>query len=122
MVNTSLACQFIWGVNFRANAVFTIFALYLTLVCTKFALSKFGVNPIFSYSDHDIPCNIRLLFYNSIYSVYSWFFLINLLKTVIGQSKYCIPYPLSLRLISLRISLFDFNSIIKKDLRTFKDE
>ena len=38
------------GVNFRANAVFTIFALYLTLVCTfctKFALSKFSVNPIF---------------------------------------------------------------------------
>ena len=34
MVNTSLACQFIWGVNFRANAVFTIFALYLTLVYT----------------------------------------------------------------------------------------
>ena len=38
------------GVNFRANAVFTIFALYLTLVCTflhQFALSKFVVNPMF---------------------------------------------------------------------------
>ena len=37
-------------VNLMANAVFTIFALYLTLVCTfgsKFALSKFGVNQIF---------------------------------------------------------------------------
>ena len=50
MVNTAFACQFTWGVNFKAKAVFTIFALYLTLVCTfctKFALSKFVVNPIF---------------------------------------------------------------------------
>ena len=50
MVNTAFACQFTWGVNLKANAVFTIFALYLTLVCTfctKFARSKFGVNPIF---------------------------------------------------------------------------
>ena len=30
----AFACQFTWGVNFRANAVFTIFALYLTLVYT----------------------------------------------------------------------------------------
>ena len=64
---------------------------------------------------HDIPCNFRLLLYSSIYSVYSWFLLINLMKTVIGQSKYCIPHPLSRCLISLCISLFDFNSIIKKE-------
>ena len=49
------------------------------------------------------------------YSVYSWFLLINLMKTVIGQSKYCTPHPLSRCLISLCISLFDFNSIIKKE-------
>ena len=42
-----------------------------------------------------IPCNFRLLFYSSIYSVYSWFFLINLMKTFIGRSKYCIPQPFS---------------------------
>ena len=52
--NTAFACQITWGCNFRANAVFTFFALYSTLFCTfsctKFALSKFGVNPIFSCS------------------------------------------------------------------------
>ena len=42
-----------------------------------------------------IPCNFLLLFYSSIYSVYSWFFLINL-KTGIGQSKYCLRQPFSL--------------------------
>ena len=64
---------------------------------------------------HVIPCNFRLLLYSSIYSVYSWFLQINLMKTVIGQSKYCTPHPLSRCLISLCISLFDFNSIIKKE-------
>ena len=50
MINTAFACQFTWGVNFKANAVFTIFAVLFNLslhFCTKFALSKFGVNPIF---------------------------------------------------------------------------
>ena len=37
------------------------------------------------------------------------------MNTVIGQSKYCTPHPLSHCLISLCISLFDFNSIIKKE-------
>ena len=60
---------------------------------------------------HVIPCNFPLLFYNSIYSAYSRFFLINLLKTGIGQAKYCIPQPFSRCLISLCSSLFDFNSI-----------
>ena len=60
---------------------------------------------------HVIPCNSRLLFYSSIYSVYSWFFLINLMKTAIGQSKYCILQPFSRCLISLCSSLFYFNSI-----------
>ena len=59
---------------------------------------------------HVIPCNFLLLFYSSICSVYSWFFLINLMKTGIGQSKYCIPQPFSRCLISLCNSLFDFNS------------
>ena len=37
-------------------------------------------------------CDFRLLFYSSIYSVYSsCFSQINLMKTGIGQSKYCIP-------------------------------
>ena len=36
--------------------------------------------------------------------------LINLMKTGIGQSKYCIPQPFSRCLISLCGSLFDFNS------------
>ena len=48
----------------------------------------------------------------SIYSVYSWFFPINLMKTGIGQSKYCIPQPFSGCLISLCSSLFDFDSIL----------
>ena len=46
-----------------------------------------------------------------IFSVYSWFFLINLMKTGIGQSKYCTPQPFSRCLISLCSSLFDLNSI-----------
>ena len=37
--------------------------------------------------------------------------LINLMKTGIGQSKYCIPQPFSRCLISLCSSLFDLNSI-----------
>ena len=37
--------------------------------------------------------------------------LINLMKTGIGQSKYCIPQPFSPCLISLCSSLFDLNSI-----------
>ena len=48
----------------------------------------------------------------SIYSVYSWFFLINLMKTGIGQSKYCIPQPFTCCLISLCSSLVDFDSIL----------
>ena len=37
-------------------------------------------------------CNFRLLFYSSVYSVYSsCFSQINLMKTGIGQTKYCIP-------------------------------
>ena len=56
---------------------------------------------------HVIPCNFLLLFYSSIYSVYSWFFLINL-KTGIGQSKYCLRQPFSRCLISLCSGLFDF--------------
>ena len=51
---------------------------------------------------HVIPCNFCLLFYSSIYSVYSCFFLINLIKTSIGQSKYSIPQTFSRCLISLR--------------------
>ena len=61
---------------------------------------------------HVIPYNFRLLFHSSIYSaVYSWFFLINMMKTGIGQSKYCVPQPFSRCLISLCSSLFYFNSI-----------
>ena len=52
-----------------------------------------------------------VLFYGSIYSEYSWFFLINPMKTGIGQSKYCIPQPFSRCLISFCSSLFDFNSV-----------
>ena len=48
-----------------------------------------------------IPCNFRLLFYSSIYFVGLWFFVINLMKTGIGQSKYCISQPFSRCLISL---------------------
>ena len=59
---------------------------------------------------HVITCNFRLLFYSSIYPVNSWFFPVNLMKTGIGQSKYCIPQPFSRCLISLCSSLFDFNS------------
>ena len=58
------------------------------------------------WDHHVIPCNFRLSFYSGIYSVYSWFFLINLMKTGIGQSKYCIlPRPFSGYLISLCGSL-----------------
>ena len=42
---------------------------------------------------------------------YSWFFLINLMNTGIGQSKYFILQPFSPCLICLCSSLFDFNSI-----------
>ena len=49
--------------------------------------------------------------YSSIYSVYSRFFLINLMTTGIGQSKHCIPQPFSRCLISLCSSLFYFNCI-----------
>ena len=52
--------------------------------------------------------NFRLLFYSSIYSVNSWFVLINLMKTGIGQSKYCTSQRLSRCLISLCSNLFDF--------------
>ena len=62
---------------------------------------------------HVIPCNFRLLFCSSIYSVYSCFFPKNLMKTGIGQSKYCIPQPFSRCLISLCSSLFGFNSMTK---------
>ena len=42
-------------------------------------------------------CNFRLLCYSSIYSVYSsCFSQITLMKTGIGQSKYCIPKPFTL--------------------------
>ena len=54
---------------------------------------------------HVIPCNFCLLFYSSIYSVYSCFFLINLIKTSIGQSKYSIPQTFSRCLISLRSNI-----------------
>ena len=36
---------------------------------------------------HVIPCIFCLLLHSSIYSVYSWFFLKNVMKTGIGQSK-----------------------------------
>ena len=42
---------------------------------------------------HVIPCNFLLLFFSGIYSVYLWFFLINLMNTGIGQWKNCIPQP-----------------------------
>ena len=42
---------------------------------------------------------------------YSWFFLINLMNTGIGQSKYFTLQPFSPCLICLCSSLFDFNSI-----------
>ena len=60
---------------------------------------------------HVIPCNFILFFYSSRYSVYSRFFLINLMTTGIGQSKHCIPQPFSRCLISLCSSLFYFNCI-----------
>ena len=63
---------------------------------------------------HVIPCNFLLLFFSGIYSVYSWFFLINLMNTGIGHWKYCIPQPFSRCLFSLCSSLFDFNSILKQ--------
>ena len=47
-VNTAFNPASLHGVvNLRENAVFTFFALYLTLVCnfcTKFGRCKFGVN------------------------------------------------------------------------------
>ena len=46
--------------------------------------------------------------------MYSWFFLINLMKTGIGQWKYCIPQPFSRCLINLCSNLFDFNSVLKQ--------
>ena len=49
------------------------------------------------------------LFYSSLYSEYSYFFLKIPMKTGIGQSKYCIPQPFSHCLISLCRSIFDFN-------------
>ena len=76
------------------------------------SLSFFRFIFLSSHTLHVIPCNFRLLFYSSIYSVYSGFFLINLMKTVIGQSKYCMPQPFSRCLISLCSSLVDFNSIV----------
>ena len=42
--------------------------------------------------------------------------LINLMKTGIGESKYCIPQPFSRCLISLCRSLFDFNFSTDHDL------
>ena len=60
---------------------------------------------------HVIPCNFLLFFYSSRYSVYSRFFLINLMTTGIGQSKHCIPQPFSRCLITLCSSLFYFNCI-----------
>ena len=53
-------------------------------------------------------CNFLLLFYSSIFSVYSsCFSQINLMKAGIGQSKYHLPWPFSHCLISLCRSLFD---------------
>ena len=59
-----------------------------------------------------MPCNFRLLFYSSIYFAYWKIFLVNVVKTGIGQSKYCIPQPFSRCLDSFWSSLFDFNLIL----------
>ena len=65
-------------------------------------------------SSHTLPRHtmyLPLLTYSSIYSMYSWFFLINLMKTGIGQSKYCIPQPFPRCLLSLCSSPFDLYSV-----------
>jgi len=49
-----------------------------------------------------------------LYTCIRGFLLINLMKTGIGQSKYCIHQPFSRCLISLCSSLFYFNSILKQ--------
>ena len=51
MVNTAFACQFTWGCKFQGKCgiyhLCPLFNLSLHFLCTKFALSKFSVNPIF---------------------------------------------------------------------------
>ena len=75
-------------------------------------LSLFFSSRISQMFHHVIPCNFCLLFYSSIYSVYSWFFLINLMKAGIGQSKYCRLFHVVWSVFAfLCSSVFDFNSI-----------
>ena len=57
------------------------------LLCNLYLF--FGLLFLAATPYHVIPCNFRLLFYSSIYSVYSWSSLVNLMKTGVGQSKYC---------------------------------
>ena len=51
MVNTTSACQFTWGCKCKGNCriyhLCPLFNLSLHFFCTKFTLSKFGVNTIF---------------------------------------------------------------------------
>ena len=78
-------------------------------LCNRYLF--FGLFFLAATPYHVLPCNFCLLLYSSIFSVYSWFFLINLMKTGIGQSNYCISQPFSRCLVSLCTSLFSFNSI-----------
>ena len=68
--------------NYRASGneqtwrtIIIMYNLYLFFGLLFFAATPYRI----------IPCNFRLLFYSSMYSVYSWFFLINLMKTGIGH-------------------------------------
>ena len=63
------------------------------------------------YTSYHVTSAYYFTVRGSIFTVYSWFFPINLMKTGIGQSKYCIPQSFSCCLICLCNSLFYFNSI-----------
>ena len=111
--NLSTICSFsalclvrLCHLGLHNNIIMNAIVLGKRVRCTSFIQPK-PSSLLAATPYHVIPCNFLLLFYSSIYSVYSWFFLINL-KTGIGQSKYCLRQPFSRCLISLCSGLFDF--------------
>ena len=74
-----------WETVAVAEKLFWNCGLDVTTGSIKYRASMF-IKKVTPY--HVTPCNFLLLFYSSIYSVYSWVFLINLMKTGIGQSKH----------------------------------